>query len=168
MDKSWKVVLAFVGIFIAGTITGGLISLRVAHSLTGRDRPRLNSAGKEQPPGGQPQQFNPQLMRRVAEQLDLSPEQKDKMKLIEARTSEELRRMRRENLHSTELIIEKCQDDIAAILNPEQRTKFDEMILRARERIRKFMQDRGYKGQGREAVQGMPTDRPREKSPPNP
>jgi Spy/CpxP family protein refolding chaperone len=168
MDKSWRVILAFVGIFIAGTVTGGLISLRLAQSMSVRgERPR--PAGQPQVAGGAgnqaPQQFNPQLMRRVAEQLNLTPDQKEKMKLIEARTGEELRRLRRENLHSTELIIEKCQDDIAALLNPEQRAKFDEMILRARERIRKFMQERVGK---RESVQGLPADRPRDNPPKSP
>ena len=48
MDKPWKVILAFTGIFVAGILVGGLVTLRWGKNVSQR-----------QPMG---EQFGPQLM----------------------------------------------------------------------------------------------------------
>lgn len=153
MDKSWRVILAFIGIFVAGTVTGGLITLRVVQTVKGGPRGerwfRSPPPGQAQPASSNnpaPPQIGLQLFRRITDQLDLTPEQKEKIRPIEVRTSEDLRRLRRDVQHNTELLIEKSQDEIAAILTPEQRAKFEELVARGRERVKKFMQEQDLNG----------------------
>jgi len=155
MDKSWRVILAFVGIFMAGTVTGGLIALRMAPSLREQRLPSVLRPSAM----STPRPFQPQFLRRMAEQLDLTAEQKESIKPIETRTIEELRRLRRETQHDTELIIERAQDEIRALLTPVQQGKFDESIAKARERVRKFIEQ-----EGRKRREGSPADRPRDGS----
>ncbi len=190
MDKGARVILAFIGIFVAGGISGGLLGVRVGKHVSEARRldslqddtarpstapvgmtgpsttpsptpspgpvavtpvpattpavgtPTMTSATPPAPVvASGPQQLGPQLMRRFTEQLSLTREQREKIKPIEARTTEDLRRLRRETEHSTELIIERMHDEVSAVLTPTQQVKFDEMMARARERIKKFIQD---------------------------
>lgn len=155
MDKSWRVIFAFIGIFIAGAVSGLLLA------------PRIFGPGAGRGPGGPgrspivAQQFGPQLFRRLTERLNLTAEQHEKIKPIELRTTEELRRQRRETQHNTELALERMQDEISAILTPEQRTQFEEQIAKSRERIKKFLQEQ----EGRGRREGGLLNRPREGPP---
>ena len=103
-------------------------------------------------------EIGPQLFRRLTDQLDLSAEQREKIKPIELRTTEELRRLRRESQHNTELALERMQDEISAILTPEQRTQFQERIARSRERMKKFLQEQESRGRGERGVLNHPRD----------
>jgi len=159
MDKSWRVIFAFIGIFAAGLVSGVLLAPRIFHTVVER---RGEPGGPGRGPGGQ--QMGPQLFRRLTDQLNLTAEQSEKIKPIELRTTEELRRLRRETQHSTELALERMQDEISAILTPEQRTQFQERIARGRERMKKFIQEQ----EGRGARKGEPGGftRPRDGAPP--
>ncbi|MEO5961736.1 MAG: hypothetical protein ABIR80_21695 [Opitutaceae bacterium] len=169
MEKTWKVVLAFVGVFVAGSVTGGLFTFRVAKKMEERPpvvvsvtpTPPIEQAPVQAPaptapapapnvtqatpppmaPAMAPPQFGPQLMRRFTEQLNLSREQKMKIRPIATRTEEELRRIRRETQHNTELVIERMQDQVAALLTPEQRGRFDELVFQARDRVKRFIRE---------------------------
>lgn len=148
MDKPWKVILAFTGIFFAGTVTGVLVAPRLFQKVVER---------RGQPPGswtrsfaGQQQQpqLGPQLFRRITVQLDLKPEQLEKINPIEQRTIEELRKTRRESQRTTEQIIEKMQEEVAATLTPEQRVKFDELVAKSRERMQNFLREQEQRNRG--------------------
>jgi Spy/CpxP family protein refolding chaperone len=168
MEKSWRVILAFVGIFAAGIVTGGLITFRFTPKR-GEWRSQQNPAQRGQAGNVNRSQlqFGPQLLSRLTEQLELTEEQRKAIKPIETRTTEELRRLRRETQHNTELIIESMQDDISKELTPEQRVKFDEMIVKARERIKKFIQEQEQQWrQRRESKESGGPNRPRDGQPP--
>jgi hypothetical protein len=125
MKQNWKVAVAFAVVFIFGAASGAVFALRYTSM---RAPPRL-------PP--RPEQFGPQLLRRWAfsRQLDLTPEQRQKIRPIILETAEELRRLRRDAWHSGELVIEHMQDEVAAVLTPDQRLKFDELIRAQRARM---------------------------------
>ena len=129
MNKPWKVVLAFAGIFLAGIVVGGLVTLRVVKHYAQQRLPA-------------PDQFGPQLMRRFATQLDLTPEQKEKIKPIVMQGADELRQLRRSTEGTTRAVIERMQGEIAAVLTPEQKTKFDDLISQQRERMKRFGEER--------------------------
>jgi Spy/CpxP family protein refolding chaperone len=80
-------------------------------------------------------------MRSFANQLDLSEAQRARIMPIVRRTTTQLGRDRREIQLTVALAIEKMQDEIAAILTPEQRTKFEELISRQRARLQQFKQN---------------------------
>ena len=157
--------LAFIGIFAAGGVTGGLIALRFLdpHSVpaavveTTTPTPPVTAPNPAQtpptnvattPPAAAetkrpalqaPEQLGPQLFRRLTNQLGLTQEQRQKIRPIELRATEELNRLRRDSVHSTQVLIDKNEDEIRALLTPEQAAKFDTMVAAQRDRIAKFV-----------------------------
>jgi Spy/CpxP family protein refolding chaperone len=128
MDKPWKVILAFTGIFLAGILVGGLVTLRWGKNMA----QRLPMS----------EQYGPQLMRRLVTQLDLTPEQQAKIKPIVDQAAQELRQLRRTTQRTSASVIERMQGEIAAQLTPEQKVKYDEQVSKQRERMRHFMEER--------------------------
>jgi Spy/CpxP family protein refolding chaperone len=156
MGKTWQVILATVAIFLAGLVTGGATALGVVWVV----RHRAMGPGQGGPAGARQgasalQQFGPQLMRSFANQLDLSKEQRAKIMPIVRRTAGQLARDRREIQLTSVLAIEKMQDEIADILTPEQRTRFEDLIRQQRARLQQFKQ-------------GVPPPPPQEAEPPAP
>jgi Spy/CpxP family protein refolding chaperone len=142
MVKTWQVILATVAIFLAGLVTGGATALGIVGWVA---RHRAMGAGQGVPAGARPgagglQQFGPQLMRSFANQLDLSKEQRARIMPIVRRTAGQLARDRREIQLTSALAIEKMQDEIAEILTPEQRVKFEDLIRQQRARLQQFKQ----------------------------
>ncbi len=116
MSKSWKVALVFVGIFLAGGVAGGFVSLLVARSFV-RQR-------------GGPTEFAIVHKGRFHEALRLSPAQKTRIDAIVDETSEELRKVRRE----TGRLLQSMETRISAELTADQRREFDAMQQRWRDR----------------------------------
>jgi Spy/CpxP family protein refolding chaperone len=136
MAKTWQVVAAFIGIFIAGTFTGGLLALRIARQLTPPRPPGFNQGQ------GAVDQFAPAQLRNFAEQLNLTTDQREKIRPILQRSGEALRRLRQDTQHETREILERMHDRVAAELTPEQLVKFDEIRERQRQRMMEQMQER--------------------------
>jgi Spy/CpxP family protein refolding chaperone len=136
MNNSWKVVVAFFVVFLFGGAIGAVGVLRFW-------RPAVP------PPSTPPAQFGWQLMRRwvASNQLDLTAEQKAKIRPIVFETAESLRRLRRDTLYSEQVALEHMQDQISALLTPEQRAKFAEMIEVQRTRMRRYIQQQQWRSE---------------------
>lgn len=145
MEKPWKVIFAFVSVFIAGAVFGAFFSLRTGGQLprmkAGEVRPRkveMGSAVGQSPQSrpllgpSQPVQAA-QLMRRYTERLDLSPEQRKKINPLIQRATEDIRRQQQNNFRENGIIVQRLQQDIASELRPEQRARLAEMEERQRE-----------------------------------
>ena len=115
---TWKVVLVFAGIFIAGGVTGGFAALRFAQSYVQRR--------------GTPDQFPATHISRLNDHLKLDEAQKARIGKILADTGEELRRLKRD----TEECFKRMNAQIGAELNAEQKTEYEEMQRRWRERMK--------------------------------
>lgn len=140
MIKSWQVVLATIAIFVAGLVTGGATALGVVRWVGRHARPNPQGMGLFLSRSGQPQQFGPQLMRGFADQLDLTDDQKALIMPIVRRTASQLGRDRREIQLTSALAIEKMQDEIAALLTPVQRARFEDLVSQQRARLQRFRQ----------------------------
>jgi Spy/CpxP family protein refolding chaperone len=142
MAKTWQIILATVAIFVAGLVAGGATTLGALKWLA--HHPRVNPAQmvplSQRPANGQLQPIGPQLMRSFISQLDLTQEQRSRIVPIVRRTVTQLQRERREVQLSSALAIEKMQDDIAEVLTPEQRSKFEDLISQQRARLQQFRQ----------------------------
>lgn len=155
MAKTWQVILATVAIFVAGLVTGGATAFGFVRWVVRHRQHEQNPEQRIPPPptatqpGGQPggfgyrggngpQQFGPQLMRKYANALDLTPDQHEKVGAIVKATVMQLSRQRREVQLTSALALEKMQDDIAALLTPEQRTKFEDLISAQRQKLQEF------------------------------
>lgn len=135
-DKPWKLVLLLTGIFLAGAVAGGFVSLEVAHNML---RKRLA-----------PDNWGPARLKLLAERLELTPDQVERLKPIVRRDVEDLNRLRQQSFAETRRILERMEKDIAAVLTAEQKEKFQKLNQEMRERARRmFEQRRGEKGEHR-------------------
>lgn len=124
MNKPWKVILAFVGVFLAGVICGGALA-------PWWPRP-------ERPPGGPRGGGARTVMERLEKQLDLTEVQKEKIRPIVERMQAETQKLRRESMREFTAAMERMNTAIAAELTPEQRRKLEDMRRRFRERAERF------------------------------
>ncbi|MSU66184.1 MAG: hypothetical protein EXS38_08815 [Opitutus sp.] len=137
MDKPWKVILAFVGVFIAGSVFGGFFALRIGHQIAQRAGKRvLPSQSPILPPAVQ-------LLRRFADRLELTVTQREKIAPIVSRGEEELSRARQSSLEQTGGILRRAQQEFRAELTPDQRRKLDRMEQSQRELMRQERMKRG-------------------------
>jgi Spy/CpxP family protein refolding chaperone len=163
MAKTWQVILATIAIFVAGIVTGGATALGVVKWMGRHPRVGAHGGAMFGPHSGQMQPFGPQLMRSFENQLDLNDDQRAKIAPIVKRTSAQLGRQRHEVQLGVALAIEKMQDEIAALLSPDQRTKFEALIAQQRGRLEEFR-----KARGQWAQQGGPQGGPEVGPPPPP
>lgn len=118
MKPSWKVILAFVGVFLAGAIFGGALA------------PRWLRVERQQSRAP----FAERVMERLDRELELTDAQKEKIAPIVRRMAEETQRMRREGAITYRTVMDGLNAEIALELTPEQRAKHEEMRRRYRER----------------------------------
>jgi uncharacterized membrane protein len=128
MNKPWKIVLVLLGIFVAGGVTGAFVMIRVGHRMIANRPP--------------PEQWERNHLKRLAERLDLKPEQLEQIRPIVRRNMEELTRLRATSLAETKTIFERMEQEISAQLTPEQRVKFDQLNKEMHERAKKFLPER--------------------------
>jgi len=128
MKQTWKLVLLLAGIFIAGGITGAFVGQRI-----------LRGKFMQRP---MPEQWAPSHLKRLADRLDLKPEQQEELRPIIKRNMEELNHLRSKSLAETKFIFERMEREVSEKLTPEQRVKFEKLNQEFRERIRRFGADR--------------------------
>jgi Spy/CpxP family protein refolding chaperone len=146
-DKPWKLVLLLTGIFFAGAVAGGFVTLEVGKGML---RKRLA-----------PDNWGPARLKMLEKHLDLTPEQLDRLKPIIRRDVEDMNRLRQQGFQETRRILERMEKDIAAVLTPEQREKFQKLNAEMRERARRMIEQRrekGEKGERRGPPPGAPDD----------
>ena len=124
--NSWKVILATMVIFGTGVVTGGLL---VGH-FQSHPTPRPPGQGVGPNPGKGAQVLSPggmrvDLLRRMVRDLDLTPDQRDRVDKILKESQERTRKvmapfMRDEWLRTTA--------QFRDVLTPEQQPRFDELM----------------------------------------
>jgi hypothetical protein len=156
MDGPWKVIAAFVTVFIAGAVFGGVFTMGVsARRMANReaapqgerpltqlppaDQARPKVAGPQapgRPPVNvRPNAIQPQLMKQFTQKLNLTHEQKKTISPIVARASEDFQRLRQENLADTARVTERMYADVSAVLTMEQRVELEQMRKQMQERV---------------------------------
>ena len=119
MNKPWKVIAVLLGIFVAGGVTGGFVTLRVIKNRV-MNRPV-------------PEEWAPRHLKRLVDRLALTPEQQEQIRPIVRHNMEQLNRLRNQSMAETQMRVESMQRDIAQKLTPEQRAKFEQMNRELRE-----------------------------------
>ena len=135
MNQPWKVILVFVGVFLAGVICGGPVL----------DWVRERSDAKRPP-------FAERTMRRFEKELNLTEVQKEKIGPILLRTQTQWRQFRQENVRNLMGVIDRMHSDVAAELAPEQRVKLEAISNEFRTRAERF------RGRIREQEQEPPAE----------
>ena len=119
VNKPWQVILVLCGIFVAGGVAGGFVTMRVW-----KDRLANRPV---------PEEWAPRHLKRLNDRLALTPEQQEQLRPIVRRNMELLNRIRNSSMGETKLVVEGMQREIAEKLTPEQRTKFDQMNQEVRD-----------------------------------
>lgn len=118
MGNTWKVVVAFVGVFVAGTVFGGFFALGVGQRVIEARRPAA-------PP------TDPMLLQRYVKSLDLTEVQTTKIKPILDKAQSDVNEIRRQATIDTAAvlrpIVEKAEVDLKKLLTPEQIAKLAEI-----------------------------------------
>ncbi|HEY8932754.1 MAG TPA: hypothetical protein VIM44_05515 [Rariglobus sp.] len=148
MASTVKIVLAVGGIFIAGAVTGGFVGWRVIERHAVQQR-------------AQQQRLGPMdLGGRLAGQLHLTPEQKEQIRPLLTRTSEELRKIRRESFNATAGVITRMDADLEKILTEEQVVLLKKVRAEEEERRKRWMSERNKRNE-----QARPAGEPAEGAP---
>jgi hypothetical protein len=158
MDVPWKVILAFVGVFIAGAVFGGVFTMGVSARRFANPRnqgpverpiaqfpavtpPRSEFAGPQVPKGAPVAQVrsNPitpvlmnQFMRKISGLTDV---QKESMRKTLGRAGEDLHRLRQDNFSDVARVTERMYADVSAVLTIEQRAELETMRKQMEERL---------------------------------
>ncbi len=154
MNKPWQVILVLIGIFAAGGVAGGFVTLRVCRDKLA-NRPV-------------PEEWAPRHLKRLNEHLALTPEQHELIRPIVRRNMELLNRIRNSSMAETKTVVENMQREISEKLTPAQRIQFEQMNRELREaREGREKTERAKRGNRSEDGSRPPKDRaPGEKPPP--
>jgi hypothetical protein len=188
MDVPWKVILAFLGVFVAGAVFGGVFTLgvsarRFAHvprqpatvdrSLTqfpAVPPPKAEVAG---PPGPKAavattratNPITPVLMNQFTRKLSgLSAPQKESLRKILGRAGEDYHRLRQENFADVARITERMYADVSGVLTLEQRSELENMRKQMEEKLqaeRKKRSDAAAAEAASRAATGAPGSAPK-------
>lgn len=110
--NTWKVILATFVIFAAGAVTGALLA---RHSV----RPRPG-------PGGMRLEF----LRRMERDLDLTPEQQERIDKILKESQEHARKIMEPVTPALHAELQRTKEAFRLALTPEQQTRFDQLLKR--------------------------------------
>ena len=154
MNQPWKVIIVLLGIFIAGAVTGGFVTLRVGRNKI-LNRPV-------------PEEWAPRHLKRLADRLDLTPVQQEQIRPIVRRNMEQLNHIRNSSMAETKTIVEDMQREISERLTPEQRAKFEQMNREFREsrEAREKVEHEKRKNLDRSIGEKPPGDKPPGDKPP--
>ena len=112
----WKLLLAFVLVFLAGAACGFFGALHVHHFFA-----RMDSGAMAQ-----------HLKQRLRAELKLTPEQMQKISPIIDRAASELKTKREQTMRDVHEIFKQAHREMQPFLTPEQRTRLQELEKRHR------------------------------------
>ena len=117
----WKVSLSLVAIFLAGTVTGAVLTLRVVKRVA------AEQARFERLPD--------QILARMKSRLALTPEQATRLQPAVAQAARELRELRKQAGASIAQTLNTLDTEIERELLPEQKPKFEQLRRDIRTRL---------------------------------
>ncbi len=116
MTKPWQIWLVLIAIFATGVAGGWLLAMHVVR----------RQARHPFPP---PEVWVARQIERVAGEVQLTPEQQERIKPIVAANIDELLKLRRQAID----ILDRMGKQIAGQLTPEQRAKYEKILQDRRE-----------------------------------
>jgi Spy/CpxP family protein refolding chaperone len=121
--NSWKVILATMVIFGTGVVTGGLLVHYSERVRTPRP-PRVPAMNR---PAQLPNAGVVRLdfLRRAGRELQLTPEQRERLDKIIKESQERTRKVMSPYLREE---LQRTRTEFREVLTPEQRPKFDELL----------------------------------------
>jgi len=165
METPWKVIVAFIGVFVAGAIFGGVFTLGAGKRLHALEPATPQVAQQPTPPqqvapqptpadtqkvaadkvkqGAKPPPILPGVMRELTKRLNPTSEQRKAFQPIVSRAAEDVQRSQREHIQETSRVMDRMYEDISALLSPEQRMLLEKMRQELLEKSRQERLKRG-------------------------
>jgi Spy/CpxP family protein refolding chaperone len=129
--NAWKHILAVLVIFAAGVVTGGLtVTLRQPQQKGSKTSPARIKQPVTMPREGQLRE----LSRRMQSELELTPEQWERIETIIRESQERMKKLRDEVGRKITEEFREMRQKIRGELTPEQRKKFVEIMKQHDER----------------------------------
>ena len=117
----WKILLALIATFATGAITGGFLTGRVTENAVRRAE--------------QPRQSAPLTVNQLQRQLQLKPEEADKVASILTQMENELNNLRSLDVRETDGIFARAKDRMEPIIAPDKRPRLQEILDEHRRRF---------------------------------
>ena len=127
--NSWKVILATMVIFGTGVITGGLLVKNAAGPVKDR-RPKIVVAQTNQPPLNvtPPQMLRMEFLLRARNELNLTPEQHERVEKIIREGQERSRKLWEGVSPEMRKELQSVHEKIRAELTADQRRRFEQLL----------------------------------------
>ena len=123
IKRSWRVWLVFLGVFIAGAVAGGFVSLRLAKQAAERR---------------EPEDLALRIMQRFSDRLELTEDQRRVIQPHVERAAAEMHRTRAQTAEA----MERLEHAVSRELTPAQQETLERMQAEQRERWKKWMEKR--------------------------
>jgi Spy/CpxP family protein refolding chaperone len=134
--NNWKVILATMVIFGTGVVTGGLLVRQADH---GRDhRSQHAGAGIHLAQAGPAGVMRIEFLRRMERELELTPAQREPIDLILKNGQERMKKLMETVEPGRREEFKKTVEEFRAVLTPEQRTRFDELVKQQQQHAREL------------------------------
>lgn len=108
--RNWKIILSLTAIFVAGAVTGSVITFQVVKSIV---RSRTN-----------PDQWSARIMREYRHHLQLTPDQVEHIKPRMMEANRQMKLMRTDLMQQHGQIYRQIHSEIMQVLTPQQREAF--------------------------------------------
>jgi hypothetical protein len=133
--NSWKIILATMVIFATGVVTGGLLvhHIEVRNPRARRPSP---SAHPAQPASAGVMRL--EFLRRAQHELDLTPEQQERIDRIIKESQDRTRKV-------MEPVLQRTRQEFMDVLTPEQLTRFERMVKEQQQRLREQRHQAGQR-----------------------
>jgi hypothetical protein len=125
--NNWKVILATMVIFGTGVVTGGLLVRHSEHIRPARNLPHPTNAARPQVPVT-PGVMRVELLKRISRELDMSPDQHERIERILKDSQERTRRLMEPLAPDLRAEINRTREEFRAALTPPQQARFDELL----------------------------------------
>jgi len=139
--NTWKVIFATMVIFGTGVVTGGLLVRYSSRPVPGT---RVVARVAPTSPGGMRVEF----LRRMERELELSPDQHDRVDRIIKESQERTRRILEPVSPQMREEMDRAKDRFRGVLTQQQQGRFDELVKQQQRPHEKARRDRPPEGGG--------------------
>ena len=108
-------------IFAAGVVTGGMLTWRLQQANLAR---RAHRPAQPASPGG----WRFEFLRRAQRELDLTPEQRERVDKILKESQERTRVIMEPVSPQIRAEMQRTKEEFQSVLTPEQKKRFDELV----------------------------------------
>jgi Spy/CpxP family protein refolding chaperone len=129
--NTWKIILATMVIFGAGVVTGGLL---VRNSERVRPaRPVRSASAARSVQAVSPGNMRLDFLRRMERELDLEPDQHQRIDAILKESQERSRKLMEPVSPALRQELQRAREEFRSVLTPGQRARFDELVKQRRQ-----------------------------------